>query len=170
MEQELSTLDEFVQKIIDISKAVFKEVMEDDNVDAESVMDVTVDRAVNHIIKFDDEPFTDELIEGMVRDALTDQSVYGYANLYADDFGDFSMEQLNKNLKGSHYLQDKELTEEIVATTTLGDYSHDGGGLAGNAFYNPQENKKHKSDIPKMDYTKEESYLRNIIRSLIEDI
>jgi len=166
MEQELSTLDELVQSITNISKAVFDEVMNDSDIDSESVFDVAVEKAVNHIINFDDEPFTDELIKGMVSDALLSQSVYGYANLYADDFGDTALDNLAKNLRGSHYLQ---MVEE-VSTATLGDYSHAGGGLAGNAFYDPKANKKHKSDIPEMDYTTEESYLKNIIRNLIENM
>jgi len=166
MEQEISTLDELVQSITNISKAIFDEVMNNSNVESDSVFEVAVEKAVNHIINFDDEPFTDEIIKGMVTDALLSQSVYGYANLYADDFGDYSLDNLAKNLRGSHYLQ---MVEE-VSTATLGDYSHNCGGLAGNAFYDPKANKKHKSNAPKIDYITEEVQLKNIIRKLIENM
>ncbi len=155
---ELTVLDSLKNSITRISKK-FADIHKDKN--------VAIDKAVNHILTFEDEPFTSELITDMVTAAIDDSdSIYGDLNLYANDFGEFSLEELDRRLKDSPY----NVVEETIDSVSLGDYKHEFGGAAGNAFYDPSANKKARPKNPVVDYTDEDkSELKSIIKRIIEE-
>ena len=167
--EESNSLSEPIKVISTIVSNMYDEIYEDEDSsdkDLPKLLDKAIKDISEYIVSYDDEVGTYDNIEQMVRSILLDGDIYGDLNVYINEYGEDTFDNLIDNLKDSPYYK---LTEEVISSTTMGDYIHNGGGKAGNAFYDPDLNEATRPKNPVANITYEsKEYLKSIIKDLLK--